>query len=76
MAADPLAHPPGQRQAGHGADAGQGPHGDGAVAEELYPAVEDGVVQGRGTVVAEGLGQLRQGQCGDVDRERFVEPEM
>ena len=65
-----------KRQATTDSQPGQGPDGEVAVAEGQHPEMQQGVVQRRGAVVAEGAGDLAEGQLGDVDAQRLVEPQL
>ena len=74
-AARPTTDEPGHGQGGDGEEAGKRTDLDVAGAEELGPDVEEDVVERGVPVVTEGFADVAQGQRGDVDAERFVQPQ-
>ena len=74
-AAEALPAQPGDGQREDGNDPREGADGVVRLSEEGDPEVEEVVVERRRPVVLERLGDGVEGQTGDVDRERLVEPE-
>ena len=67
---------PHERQGGAAQHAGQGADGDVGGAHRHDPVVQHDVVQRRCAVTLQGSGDLVDGQAGDVEGERLVEPHV
>ena len=66
---------PADRERGHGDEARERPDGIVGLPEQGDPEVQQVVVERRGPVVLQGVGDLVQRQAGDVDGQRLVEPQ-
>ena len=74
--ADAAAGEPTQWQRGQSDHAGQRAHRGVALAEHQHPLVEQVVVERRMAVLAQRRSDVGERQTGDVDAERFVEPQV